>query len=142
MPCLVFGKSIGIVGPVGAFRPIGLELYLADTSVGDCIDTQKEQNNTIPITLADCNVPHQEQVLGFVLPPAGVTYKSVSETDAPKLCTQQYGAYKNGGHDLNAWTTSDENEWNQGFRYVMCTLIMADASKLPAGTVKSAAVSR
>ncbi|MFI6443461.1 protein kinase [Kitasatospora sp. NPDC050543] len=141
MPCLVFGKSTGVVGPVGTFRRTGQEIYLADTSIGDCIDTQNQQGNSVSLILADCNVPHQEQVLGFVLPPAGVTYQSASEADAYKLCTQEYAAYQHDGHDLGSWT-NDEDSWNKGFRYVMCTLTTADGSKLPGGTVQAAAVSR
>ncbi|MEV4614922.1 protein kinase [Kitasatospora sp. NPDC049258] len=137
MPCLVFGRSTGIVGPVGTFRPVGQEIYLADTSVGDCVDSTTKEDGSQSTVLADCNVPHAEQVLGFVVPPGNVTYKSASETDSLKLCAQQYAAYRTGGHEVSAWT-GGETGWNQGFRYVMCTLTMADGSKLPAGAVGSA----
>ncbi|MER8185892.1 protein kinase [Kitasatospora sp. NPDC094015] len=134
MPCLVLGKTTGIVGPVGSFRPMGQEIYLADTSIGDCVDSATKQDGTQSTVLADCNAPHGEQVLGFVVPPEGVSYQAAGETDALKLCAQQYAAFRTAGHEVSAWTGS-EKSWDQGFRYVMCTLTMADGSKLPAGAV-------
>ncbi|PBC76172.1 serine/threonine protein kinase [Streptomyces sp. TLI_235] len=139
MPCLVFGKVDGIIGPVGAFRHTGDRLFFPNTSVGDCFDTQTQQDNSVHRLLADCNAPHQEQVLGFVDPPANFAYQSADE-EFDKLCVQEYGTYQNDIHFTKAWVAS-ESLWNEGFRYVMCTLIMADGSKLPGGTVSSAALS-
>lgn len=133
VPCLVFGKSVGIGGPVGTFRQTGQLINLNNTSAGDCIDTLPQQDNSLQPLLADCTVPHQEKVLGFVAAPSGVTYKAATETDATKLCTQQYSAYTNDSHTVSAWT-GDESGWNQGFRYVMCTQQTVDGSRLPGDT--------
>lgn len=70
----------------------------------------------------DCKKPHEEQLLGYVKAPQSMKFDS---WDAMyDLCVKRYGSYKSPSRDLSAW--------NQGFRFVACTLTAnSEGEKLP-----------
>ncbi|MFE7834743.1 septum formation family protein [Streptomyces sp. NPDC057474] len=132
--CLLFGKTVGVYGPVGSYRHYGDELYLENSSIGDCLDTKKlEKHDYTPLFLVDCNKPHEQQVLGYVEAPKGMTFDE-SWDAMYGLCVRQFGSYISPTRDLFAWTDT-EDYWNLGFRFVMCGLVASDeGQKLPPGS--------
>ncbi|MFE7778748.1 protein kinase [Streptomyces sp. NPDC057445] len=137
MPCLVSNNTAPIGGPVGRFRAIGDEFLVGNASIGDCFNS-KEVPDGYSLLLADCGVPHQEQIVGFVQAPSNMTFKEINAGfEAANMCANDFGAaYTNDVRTVQGWL--DESHWDVGFHYVMCTLNMKDGSKLPGGTVQPA----
>lgn len=127
--CLVFNKTASLYGPVGTYRDLGAEYWMSNGSVGDCMDT-KTEGDAVSAFLADCGVAHNEEVVGFVKAPESMTFTAASD-EALKLCSNKYGSTSEKGpaEELQAWTET-EDYWNDGFRYVMCTLYRADGKKI------------
>ncbi|MFI6013258.1 septum formation family protein [Streptomyces sp. NPDC051243] len=132
--CLLFGKTVGLYGPVGTYRHYGEEIYLENSSVGDCLDIQEqEKQDSISFFLVDCGKPHDQQVLGFVEAPEDMTFDE-SWDAMHELCVRQYGSYISPTRNLFA-ATDAEYYWDLGFRFVMCALVASDeGQKLPPGS--------
>lgn len=130
--CLIFNKTVAISRNVGTFRSWGEQVYPINASVGDCYIAKKEKNIGV-ITLAKCDTPHDEQALGFVKAPIGMTYPP-SEKEKP-LCTDKYGSTYVKGPMILAGYYSGWADWNNGFRYVLCTVTRTDGKKLTSNLV-------
>ncbi|WP_031498192.1 serine/threonine-protein kinase [Streptomyces bicolor] len=127
--CLVFNKTVALEGEVGGYRAVGEEVYLQNISVGDCLNWRKERTYYSAF-LADCDAPHDEEVVGFVRAPDGMGFKKAID-EAPVLCSNTYQAeVKSKDYGLDAWYLP-EDSWDQGFRYIMCALQRTDKQKLP-----------
>jgi hypothetical protein len=130
--CLLFGKTVSLYGPVGDHRKHGEQIYVENSSIGDCYNTEKLEEHNYAFNLADCNKTHEYQGLGYVKAPQNIKYGAWEEDY--ELCVKQYGAYKSNTRDVFAWSDAEET-WNQGFRYVMCLLAMPkEGQKLPPGS--------
>ena len=130
--CLLFGRTVGLYGPVGAYRKQGEQIFVENSSIGDCYNTKKLEENNYAHLLVDCDKPHEFQGLGYVEAPQDLKFGA---WDAYyDLCTKRYGYYKSATRDLYAWIHA-EDTWNQGFRFVMCLFAMPEeGQKLPPGT--------
>ncbi|WP_329453667.1 protein kinase (plasmid) [Streptomyces sp. NBC_01724] len=132
--CLVFNKTLQITGNVGTFRQFGEPIDLTNASVGDCYKNKTTSDGTLS-TLAKCDTPHDDQSLGFIKVPPGMTFKAVNE-NMNSMCTNKYGsAYVSPTHYVAGWTVL-EDDWKQGFRYVQCTLEPAEGKKLNSDLVR------
>ncbi|MFG3304673.1 protein kinase [Streptomyces wuyuanensis] len=130
--CLLFGKTVSLYGPVGDHRKNGEQIFVENSSIGDCYDTRKLEEHNYAHLLVDCKKPHELQGLGHVKAPQGMKFGA---WDAYyDLCVKQYGAHRSSTRDLYAWVHA-EATWNKGFRYVMCLLATAEPDqKLPPGS--------
>ncbi|OQR66024.1 hypothetical protein B6E66_00195 [Streptomyces maremycinicus] len=130
--CLLFGKTVGLYGPVGDYRKHGEQVFVENSSIGDCYNLKKLEENNYAHLLVDCRQPHEMQALGYVRAPESMKFDS---WDAMyDLCVKRYGSHKSSTRDLYSWNHA-ENTWNQGFRFVMCLLTMPEeGQKLPPGS--------
>jgi hypothetical protein len=130
--CLIFGKTVGLYGPVGDYRKQGEQIFVENSAIGDCYNSRKIEENNYAHLLVDCNKPHELQGLGYVKAPQRLKFDSWDALY--DLCVKQYGSYKSSTRDLYAWNHA-EDTWNQGFRYAMCLLAMPEeGQKLPPGS--------
>ncbi|MEV6766919.1 serine/threonine-protein kinase [Streptomyces sp. NPDC051105] len=128
--CLIFDKTTTLSGNIGRFRKIGDGSYLETGSVGDCW-SNKDDNSY----LAQCDAPHDGQVVGYVNPPTGMTYQKAS-TDADTLCQNKYSSdYANTTNDIQGIIGSEADYWKTGFRYVECEVYRPDGKKLTSSVV-------
>ncbi|WP_159391078.1 serine/threonine-protein kinase [Streptomyces viridochromogenes] len=131
--CLLFGKTVGLYGPVADYRKHGEQIFVENSSVGDCYNLKKLEEHNYAHLLVDCKQPHELQGLGYVKAPASMKFDSWDALY--DLCVKRYGSYKSSTRDLYAWNHA-ENTWNQGFRFAMCLLAMPEeGQKLPPGSV-------
>jgi hypothetical protein len=133
--CLVFLKKATIGGPLGEYRTQGEETSVTQLGPGDCFNT-KEEDDGWTIYLVSCDEPHHEQVVHWTWSSGNDSAESV---DMAALCEEKYGVNwaRGKGHVMDGWWSSDD-EWNAGFRWVMCTVVQEDGKKLPAGALKPA----
>jgi hypothetical protein len=130
--CLLFGKTVSLYGPVGDHRKYGQQIFVENSSIGDCYNLKKLEEHNYAHLLVDCNKEHELQGLGYVRAPQDLNFGSWDANH--DLCVKKYGAYKSPTRDLYAWVHA-EGTWNQGFRYVMCLLAMPkEGQKLPPGS--------
>lgn len=122
--CLVFQRGIRAGGALGEHRNPDVSLYVSQLSVGDCIDSDDD------IFLADCEKPHDEQVIGHVRVPDTLPYEDL---DSQAVCMAKFhDAWVRGDQQkIGAWTNSDD--WENGFQVVTCTLEGVAGDKLPGG---------
>ncbi|SDP70875.1 Serine/threonine protein kinase [Streptomyces sp. cf386] len=134
--CLVFLKHATLGGPLGDFRKFGDEVYITQQGPGDCVTSVEDEGGEITDTLVSCEKPHHEQVVGWAWASGDGSADSV---DTDGLCEEKYGVdlARGQGHEMRGWRSSDE-EWEAGFRYVLCSVGREDGGKLPGGTLKSA----
>lgn len=134
--CLLFLKHATLGGPLGGFRKFGDEVYLTQQGPGDCITSEEDEDGEITDTLVSCEKPHHEQVVGWTWASGDGSADSV---DTDGLCEEKYGVNwaRGQGHEMRGWRSSDE-EWDAGFRYVLCSVGREDGGKLPGGVLKSA----
>ncbi|SNX62704.1 protein kinase-like protein [Streptomyces sp. TLI_55] len=134
--CLLFLKNATAGGPLGGFRKFGHEVYVTQLGPGDCVDTRKDEDDTYTKTLVNCGGPHDQQMVGWTRASGDGSADSV---DAGNLCDEKYGVNwaRGQGHEMWGWYSTDE-EWDAGFRWVLCGVGREDGKKLPGGTVKSA----
>ncbi|MFF5016969.1 protein kinase [Streptomyces sp. NPDC001165] len=116
--CLIFGKTIGLQGPVGDYRHYGDDYFVTSGSIGDCVHTTNAGGGSFNFFLVDCKKPHEDQVVGYVKAPEGTKYLSDELRD---LCFKRFGSYTTPALDLE-YLTESEDTWNQGFRFVACAL--------------------
>jgi hypothetical protein len=111
-------------------------VYVTTLGTGDCFDAKKKEDGTYSMTLADCDKPHDDQAVGWLWSSGEDSADSV---DMGQLCQEKYGVNwaRGQGHEMNGWFSSD-GEWEDGFRYVLCTVKREDGGKLPGGAVKPA----
>ncbi|MFI6013259.1 protein kinase [Streptomyces sp. NPDC051243] len=130
--CLLFGKTVGLYGPVADYRKHGEQIFVENSSIGDCYDRRKLEEHNYAHLLVDCKQPHELQGLGYIEAPKSMNFDS---WDAfYDLCVKRYGSYRSSTRDLYAWNHA-ESTWNQGFRFVMCLLAMPEeGQKLPPGS--------
>jgi hypothetical protein len=133
--CLVFLKNATVGGPLGEYRTQGEEVVVTQLGTGDCFNTKEEDDGWTPY-LASCDEPHHEQAVGWTWVSGDGSVESVDEQD---LCEERYGVNwgRGKGHVMDGWWSS-EDEWNAGFRWVLCTVYQEDGKKLPAGALTSA----
>ncbi|WP_406218263.1 serine/threonine-protein kinase [Streptomyces canus] len=134
--CLLFVRNATAGGPLGAFRKFGNEVYVTQLGPGDCVDTRKDEDDTYTKSLVNCGGPHDQQMVGWTRASGDGSADSV---DAGDLCDEKYGVNwaRGQGHAMWGWYSSDE-EWDAGFRWVLCGVGREDGKKLPGGTLKSA----
>ncbi|GAA2635117.1 serine/threonine-protein kinase [Streptomyces vastus] len=133
--CLVFLKKATLGGPLGEYRTQGEEVYVTQMGPGDCFNTE-EEDDIWTFYLVSCDEPHHEQAVGWTWSSGNDSIESADEQD---LCEERYGVNwaRGKGHEMDGWS-SNEDEWDAGFRWVMCTVIQEDGTKLPAGALKPA----
>ncbi|WP_033325061.1 serine/threonine-protein kinase [Streptomyces yerevanensis] len=133
--CLLFLKKATIGGPLGEYRTQGEETSTTQLGPGDCFNTKDEDNGWTPY-LASCDEPHHEQAVGWTWSSGNDSSESV---DMGALCEEKYGVNwaRGKGHAMDGWSSTDD-EWNAGFRWVLCTVYQEDGKKLPAGALKPA----
>ncbi|MGW3149101.1 serine/threonine-protein kinase [Streptomyces sp. NPDC001177] len=138
--CILFGKTVGLYGPVGHYRHYGDEVFVENSSIGDCFNTKKVAEHDISFFLADCSKPHDQQALGYVKAPQSMKWDAWD--GMTKLCSQRYGTYRNPNRDL--WSRNDGAEtWSQGFRFVMCAIWAGQGGKkLPPGSALATSAQR
>ncbi|MFD7446173.1 protein kinase [Streptomyces sp. NPDC059909] len=130
--CLLFGKTVSLYGPVGSYRKHGEQIFVENSTIGDCYNTRKLEEHNYAHRLVDCKEPHEFQGLGYVKAPQGMKFGSWDVYY--DLCVKRYGSYKSSTRDLYAWVHAEQT-WNQGFRFVMCLLAMPEpGQKLPPGS--------
>ncbi|MFG2555545.1 protein kinase [Streptomyces sp. NPDC048581] len=134
--CLVFLKHATLGGPLGDFRKFGDEVYITQQGPGDCVTSVEDENGEITDTLVSCEKPHHEQAIGWAWASGDGSADSV---DTDGLCEEKFGVdwARGQGHEMRGWRSSDE-EWDAGFRYVLCSVGREDGGKLPGGMLKSA----
>jgi hypothetical protein len=133
--CLVFLKKATIGGPLGEYRTQGEETSVTQLGPGDCFNT-KEEDDGWTFYLVSCDEPHHEQAVGWTWSSGNDSVASVDEQD---LCDEKYGVNwaRGKGHAMDGWWSTEE-EWDAGFRWVLCTVYREDSKKLPAGALKPA----
>ncbi|MEU3300100.1 protein kinase [Streptomyces sp. NPDC006678] len=130
--CLLFGKTVSLYGPVGDHRKHGEQIFVENSSIGDCYNTRKLEEHNYAHILVDCTTPHELQGVGYVKAPQGMKFGSWDAIY--DLCVKRYGSYKNPSRDLYGWVHAEQT-WNQDFRFVMCLLAMPKpGQKLPPGS--------
>ncbi|MGI5379671.1 serine/threonine-protein kinase [Streptomyces sp. CA-251387] len=134
--CLIFLKHATLGGPLGDFRKFGDALYVTQQGPGDCVTSEKDEDGEITDTLVSCEKPHHEQVVGWTWASGDGSADSV---DTDGLCEDKYGVNwaRGQGQEMRGWRSSDE-EWDAGFRWVLCSVGREDGGKLPGGALKSA----
>ncbi|MFD3498829.1 protein kinase [Streptomyces sp. NPDC058678] len=126
--CLVLGRHAAIGGEVGRFRDAGTDLWVGQMSVGDCWDYE-EQEDSYNAPLTDCAKPHTDQVIGTVQAPAGMTYKKGTD-NASKLCGNKFESTWAPGPERTVYGwVADQDDWDEGFNKIVCTLSRADNKK-------------
>ncbi|QOV34015.1 protein kinase [Streptomyces ferrugineus] len=134
--CVLFLRHATLGGPIGDFRKFGDEVYITQLGPGDCIDVKEHDDGSYTKTLVSCDDPHDEQLVGWTRASGDSSADSV---DTGALCEEKYGVNwaRGKGHEMWGWYSSDE-EWDAGFREVLCSVGREDGGKLPAGALKSA----
>ncbi|WP_328369677.1 serine/threonine protein kinase [Streptomyces sp. NBC_00445] len=134
--CLLFLKNATIGGPLGHFRKFGDQVYVTQLGPGDCINSKEDDDGSVTDTLVNCDEPHHEQIVGWTWASGDGSADSVDKGD---LCQEKYGVNwaRGEGHEMWGWYSTDE-EWEAGFRHVLCTVAREDGKKLPGGAVKPA----
>ncbi|MGI5199886.1 serine/threonine-protein kinase [Streptomyces sp. CA-288835] len=134
--CLLFLKKATIGGPLGEYRKLGEEISTTQMGPGDCINTKEDDEGWTTPYLISCDEPHHEQAVGWTWSSGN---DSAGSVDMVALCDEKYGVNwaRGKGHSMSGWYATDD-EWNAGFRWVMCTVDHEDDKKLPAGALKPA----
>ncbi len=126
--CLVLGRHAAIGGEVGRFRDAGTDLWVGQMSVGDCW-AYEEQEDSYNAPLTDCAKPHTDQVIGTVQAPSGMTYKKGTD-NASKLCGNKFeSAWAPGPERTVYGWVADQDDWDEGFNKIVCTVSRADNKK-------------
>jgi hypothetical protein len=126
--CLVLGRHVAIGGEVGRFRDAGVNLWPTQMGTGDCW-SYAEKGKSFDAHLADCGEPHTDQVIGTAQAAAGMDYKKAL-AQGGKLCTNKFASSwaSDTEHTVSGWLASEE-EWNQGFSKVVCTVRRVDGTR-------------
>nr|WP_324612195.1 septum formation family protein [Streptomyces sp. MMG1533] len=126
--CLVLGRHAAIGGEVGRFRDAGTDLWVGQMSVGDCW-VYEEQEDSYNAPLTDCAKPHTDQVIGTVQAPSGMIYKKGTD-NASKLCGNKFESTWAPGQEraVYGWV-ADQDDWDEGFNKIVCTVSRADNKK-------------
>jgi hypothetical protein len=126
--CLVLGRHAAIGGEVGRFRDTGTDLWVGQMSVGDCW-VYEELDDGYKAPLVDCAEPHTDQVIGIAQAPAGMSYDKGGD-NATKLCGNKFeSSWAPGSERIVYGWIADEEDWEQGFTKVVCTVSRADNEK-------------
>lgn len=129
--CLIFNKTVQLLGDAGQFRKFGGFDDMSVTTIGDC--WTNKQSGAI---LARCGSPHDGQTVGFINPPNAMTYQRAS-TSEDTLCQNKYGpSYMHGNFTVGGNITAEDG-WKAGFRYVECDVVSVDGKKLTSSVVTS-----
>ncbi|SDO52667.1 Septum formation [Streptomyces sp. cf386] len=126
--CLVLGRHAAIGGEVGRFRDDGENLWVGQMSVGDrWVYEEEDEGYNAP--LIDCAEPHTDQVIGMVQAPGEMSHKNGSD-NATELCGNKFESVWAPGPErtVYGWIV-DEEDWEQGFNKVVCTVSRSDAKK-------------
>ncbi|QIY97396.2 protein kinase [Streptomyces sp. S1D4-11] len=126
--CLVLGRHVAIGGEVGRFRDAGVNLWPTQMGAGDCWN-YAEKDKSFDARLADCGEPHTDQVIGTAQAAAGMDYKKAL-AQGGKLCTNKFASSwaSDTERTVSGWLASEE-EWNQGFSKVVCTVRRVDGTR-------------
>ncbi|MEV5312917.1 protein kinase [Streptomyces sp. NPDC052610] len=126
--CLVLGRHAAIGGEVGRFRDTGTDLWVGQMSVGDCWDYESLDDG-YRAPLVDCAEPHTDQVVGTAQAPDGMSYDKGGD-NATKLCGNKFESSWAPGSERTVYGwIADEEDWEQGFTKVVCTVSRADNEK-------------
>ncbi|WP_416983492.1 protein kinase domain-containing protein [Streptomyces sp. T028] len=127
--CLVLGRHAAIGGEVGRFRDAGVDLWVGQMSVGDCWIYEDIEEGSYKSLLTDCAKPHTDQVIGNVQAPDKMSYKNGID-NATKLCGNKFESVWAPGaeREVFGWMT-DEDDWNDGFTKIVCTVGRGDNAK-------------
>ncbi|MFD5715713.1 protein kinase [Streptomyces pharetrae] len=126
--CLVLGRHAAIGGEVGRFRDTGTDLWVGQMSVGDCW-VYKDLEDGYEAPLTDCAEPHTDQVIGTAQAPAGMSYDKAGD-NATKLCSNKFeSSWAPGSERAVFGWMPDEEDWEQGFTKVVCTVSREDNAK-------------
>jgi eukaryotic-like serine/threonine-protein kinase len=134
--CLLFLKNATLGGPLGDFRKFGDKVYVTQLGPGDCINSEETDDGTVSDTLVSCDEPHHEQIVGWTWASGDGSADSVDKGD---LCQEKYGVNwaRVQGREMWGWYSTDE-EWEAGFRHVLCGVAREDGKQLPGGALKPA----
>ncbi|MFE7119724.1 septum formation family protein, partial [Streptomyces sp. NPDC057654] len=123
--CLAAAKHGSFGGEVGPFRDDGSQLNPAQAAIGDCWNS-KQVKDAFDFRLASCERSHTDQVVGFVQAPSGMSYDKAVKTMG-ELCGNRFTSQWATGSDRQIWGNLDSpSRWNQGFRYIVCTVSLPD----------------
>ncbi|WP_211294877.1 septum formation family protein, partial [Streptomyces glaucescens] len=126
--CLVLGRHAAIGGEVGHFRGRGTDLWVGQMSVGDCW-VYKDLKDGYESLLTDCAEPHTDQVIGTAQAPAGMSFDKAGD-NATKLCSNKFESSWAPGSERTVFGwMADEEDWEQGFTKVVCTVSREDNAK-------------
>ncbi|GAA4062438.1 serine/threonine-protein kinase [Streptomyces shaanxiensis] len=126
--CLVLGRHAAIGGEVGRFRDDGENLWVGQMSVGDCW-VYEEEAEGYNAPLIDCAKPHTDQVIGTVRAPGEMSHKNGSD-NATKLCGNKFESVWAPGPERTVYGwIADEEDWEEGFNKVVCTVSRSDDKK-------------
>ncbi|MER5292083.1 protein kinase [Streptomyces pharetrae] len=126
--CLVLGRHAAIGGEVGHFRDRGTDLWVGQMSVGDCW-IYKDLKEGYESLLTDCTEPHTDQVIGTARAPAGMSFDKAGD-NATKLCSNKFeSSWAPGSERAVFGWMADEEDWEQGFTKVVCTVSREDNAK-------------
>ncbi|MHB9852607.1 protein kinase domain-containing protein [Streptomyces sp. Tue6028] len=127
--CLVLGRHVPIGGELARFRDQDMDLYAAQMAVGDCWTYVDKEDDKFSSLLTDCARPHTDQVLGFVTAPEDMEYKKGIDNGG-KLCSNKFESSWAPGPELKIYGwLGDEEDWNDGFTIIVCTVGRADEKK-------------
>ncbi|MFI5690159.1 septum formation family protein [Streptomyces sp. NPDC051636] len=130
--CLIFDKTTKLSGNVGRFRKIGEQSYFDNSLIGDCWSSNK--SNTAAY-IAKCDTPHDEQIVGYIKAPVGMTYRTANN-NADTLCQNRYGStYVNETNGVRGLMGTETDYWKNGFRYIECEVYRTDGKKLTSSIV-------
>jgi serine/threonine protein kinase len=128
--CLIFDKTSKLSGNVGRFRKFGELSYYDNDSIGDCWTTKGSNAH-----LAKCDGTHDGQIIGYINPPAGMSYQRAN-ANASTLCQNKYGStYVNKTNSVEGVLGLETDYWKYGFRYIECEVYRPDGKKLTSSVV-------
>ncbi|MGW0708390.1 serine/threonine-protein kinase [Streptomyces sp. NPDC002643] len=135
--CVLFLENATVGGPLGAFRTYGEEVTVTQLGPGDCVDAVEDKDDgTYTITLVSCDDPHTDQMVGWV---RSLGEDSADGVDMVGLCERKYGVnwVRGKEYEMSGWYSGDE-EWDSGFRQVLCGVGRENGGRMPGGAVEPA----
>src|SRR5690606_40263821 len=83
--------------------------------------------------LTSCTKPHHEQVIGHAFVDKGQEF---SELDHNEVCQDKYRDSwpSSGDTEITGWLSEDD--WDDGYRAITCTVAGKNESELPPGKIQ------
>ncbi|MFI0264554.1 septum formation family protein [Streptomyces sp. NPDC017056] len=145
--CLVAATHSAFYGEIGRFRDSGIDLYLEQMSIGDCFVYKRKKDANEARLVDSCARSHTDQVIGFVEAPQGMDLATVNDK-VGDMCDDRFAANWSSGGDMKIWGwVLSSDQWNDGFRKVVCTVSAANRKPatqkaVPVGSVQDVAAAR